>query len=408
MTLGCLTSDLLGLGRYFPSRNLGLFFQETSFQQPRLIPTSEIYTRALNKDLRKALCRRKLESMAFPKPALLLVAFAVAHFAVSQQPVAVQRTPQQNGMPSSGGYEPPSSSMTRLLESDHAMNEALMTFARTGDRTAYKTAVFKAAQEGDLAAEILLAEQYIPEQCTFEPNQDVPHCGKTGNEPPHVVFRTNPLDIEVSYEEASKWLEMASAHGSGEASEVLAQLITRMQANHHGTHYTTEDSTHFHALARSQGFDVEAISVTCYKRVPGGSGITLDRLPGLIVGEQPNEPFTPEELEALNKAGIAGALLYGGSSGGGDSVLLMRPQGPTVNVRIILDHDPDSEVLLPMPAHHDEIYAQRGDEFLAFPNGGDIMPRFINLEPQTQNTPQVSVSTQTMDGGHSGGFCTRF
>lgn len=349
-----------------------------------------------------------LESMAFPKLALLPVAFALTHLAVSQQPAVVKRTLQQNGMPSSGGYEPPSSSMTHLLESDHAMNEALMTFARTGDRTAYKAAVFRAAQEGNVAAELLLAEQYIPEQCHFEPNQDVPHCGKNENEPPNVVFRTNPLGIDASYEEASKWLERASAQGSGEASEVLAQLITRMQANRYSTHYTVKDSTRFHALARSQGFDVEAISVTCYKRVPGGSGITLGRLPGLIVGEQPMEPFTPEELKALDKAGITGSLLYGGGSGGGDSVLLMRPEGPRVNVRIILDHDPGSEVLLPMPAHHDAIYAQRGDEFLAFPNGGNVMPRYINLEPQTQDTPQVSVFIQAMDGGHSGGFCNRF
>ena len=256
------------------------------------------------RDLRMALCRSMLESMAFPKLALLPVAFALTHLAVSQQPAVVKRTLRQNGMPSSGGYEPPSSSMTHLLESDHAMNEALM--------------------------------------------------------------------------------------------------------NRHGTHYTVEDSTRFHALARSQGFDVEAISVTCYKRVPAGSGITLGRLPGLIVGEQPKEPFTPEELKALDKAGITGSLLYGGGSEGGDSVLLMRPEGPRVNVRIILDHDPGSEVLLPMPAHHDAIYAQRGDEFLAFPNGGNVMPRYINLEPQTQDTPQVSVFIQAMDGGHSGGFCNRF
>jgi hypothetical protein len=346
--------------------------------------------------------------MACPKLALLPVAFALAHVAVCQQPVVVQRTPPQNGMSSSGGYEPPSLSLTRLLETDHAMNEALITFASTGDKAAYKAAVFKAAQEENLAAEILLAEQYIPEQCTFEPNQDVPHCGKSGNEPPGVVFRANPLGIDASYEEASKWLEKASGQGSGEASEVLAQLITRMRANHHGTHYTAEDSTRFHALARSQGFDVEAISVTCYKRVPGGSGITLGSLPGIVVGEQPKEPFTPAEVEALKKAGITGSLLYGGGSGGGDSVLLMRPEGPTVNVRIILDHDPGSELLLPMPAHHDEIYVQRGDEFLAFPNGGNVLPRFINLEPQTRDSLQVSVSTQTMDGGHSGGFCTRF
>jgi hypothetical protein len=86
----------------------------------------------------------------------------------------------------------------------------------------------------------------------------------------------------------------------------------------------------------------------------------------------------------------------------------MRPEGSTVNVRIILDHNPGREVLLPMPAHHDVIYVQHGDGFSGFPSGGKILPRFINLAPQTADTPQVSVFTQLMDGGHSGGFCARF
>ena len=350
-----------------------------------------------------------LESMPFLQRSFLLLALATAHLAVSQQPVAVHRSIQQNGMPSSGGYEPPPLSLFRLMETDHAMNDTWMAFVRTGDKVAFRAGVFKAAQQGSLVAEILLGEQYVPEQCgPEEPNQDAPHCGKNGNEPPPIKFRTNPLGIEASYEEAAKWLQKASAQGSGEASEILAQLITRMQANGHGTHYTASDSARFHALARSQHFDVELILVTCYKLVPGRSEITLGRLRGFIAGDPPEEPFTPEELKALNKAGISGSLLYGGGSGFGESALLTRPEGPAVRVRIILDHNPGSRVLLPMPAHHDEIYVQRGDEFLAFPNAGEVLPRAITLESQTQATPQVSVYTQHMDGAGSGGFCTRF
>jgi hypothetical protein len=355
-----------------------------------------------------SLQRRYAQYMDLFKKILLPVTLAVASSAISQQPVVVQRVPPPNGMPSSGGYEPSATALMQLLEHDHAMSDALMAYARTGDKASYRASVIKASQEGDLAAELLLAEQYIPEQCTFEPNQDVPHCGRNGNEPPHVVFRTNPLGVEASYEEAAKWLEKASAQGSGEASEVLAQLITRMEANGHPTAYTAEDSARFHSLARAQAFDVQAINVTCYRRDSSGSALTVGRLPGLTAGVPPSEPFTAEELQTLSKAGFSGSLLYGGGSGGGDSVLLSRPEGRKVNVRIILDHDPGSEVLLPMPAHHDEIYIQRGDQFLAFPSGGAVLPRFINLEPQTRDTPQVSVSTQTMDGGHSGGFCTRF
>ena len=64
---------------------------------------------------------------------------------------------------------------------------------------------------------------------------------------------------------------------------------------------------------------------------------------------------------------------------GGDSVLLMRPEGPVARVRIILDHDPGYEVLLPLPARRDVVYVQQGDRFLAFPGEGANLPRFISL-----------------------------
>lgn len=86
----------------------------------------------------------------------------------------------------------------------------------------------------------------------------------------------------------------------------------------------------------------------------------------------------------------------------------MRPEGPAAHIRIILDHDPGSEVLLPMPAQHDVIYVQRGEDFLAFPGTGKILSRFVSLESLKGPNPQISVYAQSISGGHSGGFCTRF
>ncbi len=318
----------------------------------------------------------------------------------------MQSGPEPDGMPSSGGYKPPALSLSQLLETDRVLQGALMSFMRTRDSSSYRNTIIGAAQAGDVGAELFLAEQYIPEQCTFEPNQDVPHCGKSGNEPPHVVFRKNPLGLEASYEEAARWLEKASAQGSGEASEVLAQLITRMQANGHGTTFTAAESARLHALARSQGFDVEPISATCYKLMPGGSGISVQGPPGSLAGGQDLKPFTAEEFAELEKSGISGSLVFGGGSDNGDSVLLMRPEGPVARVRIILDHDPGHEVLLPIPAHRDVIYVQRGDRFLAFPSDGPNLSRFISLEPYSPPASQISISIQTMDGAYAGGFCT--
>src|ERR1035437_1837300 len=100
------------------------------------------------------------KGMQFLQLGLLPFALSVIHL-TSQQPVALQRSTEQSGMPSSGGYRPPALSLMELLESDHVMSEALMTFMRDRDSAAYKASVFQAAQAGDLAAELLLAEQYI-------------------------------------------------------------------------------------------------------------------------------------------------------------------------------------------------------------------------------------------------------
>lgn len=348
-----------------------------------------------------------IENMIALRRGLFYALLCCSFLLEAQQPVAVQIGTEQNGLPSSGGYKPSSLSLTELMESDRALQEGLYAFMQSGDSKSFRDIVVSAAERGDVGAELLLAENYIPEQCPFEINQDVPHCGKSGNEPPHILL-PNPLGIEASYEKAAQWLEKAGAQGSGEASEVLAQLITRMQANGHGTSYPAADSARFHALARSQGYDVEPIIATCYKLTLGGTSISLGEPPAPIDGQPPQKTFTEEELAALRRAGVSGSLLYEGGANNGDSVLLMRPEGPVAHVRVILDHDSGHEVLLPTPAHRDVVYLQSGDTFLAFPGNGPNLPRFLSLTPLAAPGSQILIFTQTMDGGHTGGFCTRF
>ena len=313
-------------------------------------------------------------------------------------------------MPTSGGYKPPALSLDSLFESDKTISDALMAYTRTADSGTFRQIIESAASSGDIGAELLLAEQYIPEQCTFQPDRDVPACGPDGKQAPHVIFRTNPLKIPASYEEAAKWLERASAQGSGEASEVLAQLITRMLSNGHPTNYTTADSTRLHALARSQGFDVEPISASCYRLTPGADALSFagPQPHTLTVGDPPAQPFSAEELQHLDALGIHGTLHFDGTTGAGDSVLLSRPEGPIAHVRVILDHDPGHEVHLQISAHHDVIYFQRGDRFLMLPSGTSMLPRFISLTPQRPDMRQVSLFVQLMSGAFSGTFCARF
>jgi hypothetical protein len=332
--------------------------------------------------------------------ALILLVAIVSSSAQEERP----------GMPTSNGYKTPALSLESLFESDKTIADAMMAYARSGDSATFRQVIESAASSGDVGGELLLAEQYIPEQCTFQPDRDVPACGPDGKQAPHVVSRQNPLKIPASYEDAAKWLERASAQGSGEASEVLAQLITRMLSNGHPTTYTADDSTRLHALARSQGFDVEPIAASCYRLTPGVGALTFagPQPQTLTVGAPPAQPFSAGELQQLEALGVRGALHFDGTTGAGDSVLLSRPEGPIVHVRIILDHDPGHEVHLPIPAHHDVIFLQHGDRFLMLPSGAATLLRFISLTPQRADMQQVSLFVQLMSGAFSGTFCARF
>jgi len=346
--------------------------------------------------------------MAVGRWATVLIVSMQACVLWGQDPVAIQRPADTGGMPPSGGYKPPALSLSELMQSDSALQEALMAFARTKDRNAFGKAILDAAQSGNVGAELTLGEQYIPEQCPGKPNQDVPNCGERGQTSAR-TYPKNPLGIDASYEEASRWLEKASAHGSGEASEVLAQLITRMQQNGHTTNYSAADSAHFHAVARSQGFDAAAIRVECFKLIPGQKGITVAPLPSSLA-EDPANAFSEQELSNLRRSGIAGVLQLtsGSGPGSGDSVLLQRPEPPIAHVRVILDHAPKGQTLLPIPARRDVIYVQRGDEFLVFPSSGENLPRFILIEGESYDPSQAGISVQGLDGGYSGGGCGIF
>jgi len=312
--------------------------------------------------------------------------------------------------PAAGSYQPPTLSLESLATSDKAVSDAVAAYAQSGDSATFRATIQSAAVRGNAGAQLFLATQYIPEQCDFDPDRDVPNCRPNSKRQPKVLIPTNPLDLAPSYEEASQWLEQASAKGSGEASELLAQLITRMLSNGHPTPYTAADSTRLHALARTQGFDVEPISVSCYQLTPSGGALTLAgaQRRRLTAGAPPLQPFSTQELQSLQAAGAHGTLQFAGSMTSTESALLSRPAGPPVYIRIILDHNPEKEIHLHLPAHHDVIFLQQGDTFVTLPPNAPILPRALSVSPQTEDDQQVSIFIQQMSGSYTGASCAHF
>jgi len=312
--------------------------------------------------------------------------------------------------PAAGSYQPPTLSLESLATSDKAVSDAVAAYAQSGDSATFRATIQSAAVRGNAGAQLFLATQYIPEQCDFDPDRDVPNCRPNAKRQPKVLVRSNPLDVPASYEDATQWLERASAQGSGEASEILAQLITRMLSNGHPTSYTPADSTRLHALARAQNFDVEPISISCYQLTPTNGALTLDgpQRRRLTANAPPVQPFSAVELQSLQAAGAHGNLQFAGSVSSTETALLNRPAGPPAYIRIILDHNPEKETHLPIPAHHDVIYLQHGDTFIALPPDVPTLPRTLTVTPQGEDDQQLTIFIQQMSGAFTGSPCARF
>jgi hypothetical protein len=333
----------------------------------------------------------------------------IAVIVLALSPIAMAQTIEEqplNGVPSSGGYKPYALSLAELLQSDKPLSDAMMSFYFTGDSSAFRKIVEAKAANGDLTAELLLGGQYIPEQCSLEPDRTVPDCAQKQT----VVFRTNPLGLTASFEQAAHWLDRASAQGSGEASEELAQLITRMLASHYPTTYTVADSTRLHALARNQGFDVEDLRVSCYTRTADSTNkLEVKEVPFPGIDESTYAHISPAQVEQLRAAGIKGLLRSNSSIGSdGGSTLLMRPEGPHLDAIVILDHAPAKAIRLPMPKHASVVYVQIGDTFQRIPEDVPTIDRSLVLLPPSNWGRNVTINIQNINGSFSGTGCGQF
>jgi hypothetical protein len=209
------------------------------------------------------------------------------------------------------------------------------------------------------------------------------------------------LGITPSFDFAIHWLSLASEQGNGEASEILAQVIERMIRSPIPTHYRMTDVAHYHALARSQGYDLQDDEISCYSLDPSGPA---DRL---IMANTPVQyQFTPQELDSLHAAGASGTLRWGGGNiRPGWSGMLQHPEGPRVHTRVILGSPASHQLFIPMGNRVDVTYLQQGDRIVSIPSTYPALRRVLSIRPPTADEPAAAM-LQGVDGLF-GGCATR-
>jgi len=243
---------------------------------------------------------------------------------------------------------------------------------------------------------MLLGEAYIPPECTYLPFKTAPaDC-------PQDPLPNNLLGLTPSFDAAIHWLTLASEQGNGEASEILAQVIERSIRSPTPSRYQMTDVAHYHELARSQGYDLQDVEISCYSLDPSGPA---DRL---IMADTPVEyQFVPQELDSLHAVGASGTLRWGATSrDSGLGGILQHPEGPRVHTRVILGDPTSHELLVPLGDRVDVTYLQQGDRIVTIPSTYPALRRVLSIRPPTADGP-AGAMLQGIDALFGGGCATR-
>jgi hypothetical protein len=289
-------------------------------------------------------------------------------------------------------YAPPLLTLERLMQDDPTFNGLNLWFL-AADPVNFRATLEKQAASGKLVAQIFLGEAYIPPECTFLPFKTAP--ADCPEDPTN-----NLLGLTRSFDTAIHWLTLASEQGSGEASEVLAEVIERTIQSPTPSRYQMTDVAHYHALARSQGFDLQDVEISCYSLDPSGPAGRL-----IMADTQAQYQFTPQELDFLHAAGASGTLRYGGSNIPGSTTVLRHPEGPKIHARVILGHPTSHEVFAPLGDRVDVVYLQQRDQIVTIPPTFPALRRVLSIRPPTADEPAAAL-LQEIDG-RFGGCATR-
>ena len=293
-----------------------------------------------------------------------------------------------------GGYRPPPTLERSLIE-DPAFSDAMTKFYASGDQAGFRAFIEKQAAGGNLLAEIFLGAAYIPPECTFLPFKNAP--ADCPNDPP----AGNSLGLTRSFEEATHWLKLASGQGSGEASEILAQVMERAVRSSASTKYQMTDVAHYHAIARAQGYDLQDVEYSCYSL---DEGRPADRLTMANTPTSAKFLLPPQELDALHAEGASGTLSWRTTADQSVTVILRHPEGPKVHIRVILAHAVSREIAIPLPNRVDATFLQIENRIVTVPSSYPKIARVMVLQQSTKGDAGRA-AFQSIDGTFANG-CT--
>jgi hypothetical protein len=202
---------------------------------------------------------------------------------------------------------------------------------------------------------------------------------------------------------ALHFFTLASEHGSGEASELIAEMVEQKQISET---LAKGDSGFWRNKARQQGWKQQRLSAYCFDWTHGPEPLHCEKptssgaAANLPPESQPQCP-TDNEMETLRTLGMRGMIRQNGG------ITNLVP-GPSARALLILDHAVPSEADLKEPDAGSVIYIQTPqDRWRMVPRDAPLLDRFLILTP-ADTAGRMTMMAQAVDGSRSGGACSEF
>ena len=219
------------------------------------------------------------------------------------------------------------------------------------------------------------------------------------------IYQTQSrLPVAADPAAALHFYTIASEKGSGEASELIAEMVEQQQISETVAKGNAE---FWRNKARQQGWKQQRLSTYCFDWTHGPEPLHCEKLP-ISVGSAnmppENQPQCPTdtEMESLRTLGMTGMIRQNGG------ITNLVP-GPYARALLILDRAVSSEADLKEPDAASVIYIQTPqDRWRMIPRDTPLLDRFLILTSDADNMGRVMMRAQAVGGSSTGGACSRF
>jgi hypothetical protein len=244
-------------------------------------------------------------------------------------------------------------------------------------------------------------DEALPKLKQLAENGDIPIALLLGG-----LYRAqSQLPLPADPATALHFFTLASLHGSGEASELIAEMVEQKQVPET---MAKGDAEFWRNKARQQGWKQQRLSAYCFDWTHGPEPLHCEKLftsAGVANMPPEIEPQCPTdaEMESLRTLGMTGMI----RQNGGTTNLV---PGPRARALVILDHPAPSEADLKEPDAASVIYIQTAtNRWRMVPPDAPLLDRFLILTPnRPDKMERMMLAAQAVDGSRSGGACSKF